>query len=56
MTNHCVLSGAGADNGDGNANDNIITFTIRDTKLYVLVVTLSAREVKNYQNFLASIW
>ena len=54
-TNHCVLSGAGADNGNGNANDNFIIFTIRDTKLYVLALTLSAREIKNYQNFLARI-
>ena len=40
-TKYCVLSAAGADNG--NANSNII-FTIKDTKLYVPVVTLSARD------------
>ena len=42
-TNHWVLStAAGADNG--NANPNNISFTMKDTKLYVLVVTLSAKE------------
>ena len=40
-TKYCVLSAAGADNG--NANSNII-FTIKDTKLYVPIVTLSARD------------
>ena len=37
---YCVLSVAGTDNVNGNDSDNII-FTIRDTKLYVPVVTLS---------------
>ena len=32
--------------------DNNIVFTIKETKLYVTVVTLSARENQNYQNFL----
>ena len=41
-TNHCVLSAAGADNVDANS-DNII-FTIKDTKWYFPVVTLSAKE------------
>ena len=44
QTKSCVLSTAGADNT--NANPNNIIFTIKDTKLYVPVVTLSA---KNYQ-------
>ena len=35
------MSAAGADNKNANAN---IIFTIKDTKLYVPVVTLSARE------------
>ena len=43
MTKHCVLPAAGADNVNGNG-DNNITFTIKDTKLYVPIVTLSARE------------
>ena len=41
-SNYCVLSAAGNDNANGN-DDNII-FTIKDTKLYVPVVTLSARD------------
>ena len=40
---------AGADND--NANPNNIIFTIKDTKLYVRVVTLSAKsEIKNTTN------
>ena len=39
-TKHCVLSAA------GNNDDNNIVFTIKDTKLYVPVVTLSARDNK----------
>ena len=40
--NHCVLSAACADNA--NSNSNNIIFTINSTKLYVLVVTLSAKD------------
>ena len=40
-TKYCVLSAAGADNT--NANPNNIIFTIKDTKLYIPVVTLSPR-------------
>ena len=36
------MSAAGADNT--SANPNIIIFTIKDTKCYVAVVTLSARD------------
>ena len=36
-----------------NNNANNIIFTIKDTKLYVPVVTLSAKDNKNCQNFLA---
>ena len=39
-TKHCVLSAA------SNNDDNNIVFTIKDTKLYVPVVTLSARDNK----------
>ena len=39
---YCVLARAGADN-DKNDDNNII-FTIKDTKLYVLVAILSARD------------
>ena len=41
-TNYCVLAAAGADNTNANLNNRF--FTITDTKLYVLVVTLSAKD------------
>ena len=51
-TKYCILSAAGNDNNiNENADVNDI-FNIKDTKLYVLVVTLSER-VKNDVNFLA---
>ena len=40
-TKYCVLSAAGGDNADANPN---ILFTIKDTKLYIPVLTLSARD------------
>ena len=40
-TNYCVLSVAGTDND--NANPNHVISTIKDTKLYVSEVTLSAK-------------
>ena len=40
-TNHCVLSENDNDNDDGNSNN--IIFTIKDTKLHLPVVTLSAK-------------
>ena len=44
-TNHCVLSAAaGADND--NAYFNNIGFTMKDTKLYILVVTLLDKKSK----------
>ena len=45
-TKYCDLSASGADNVNGNADGNIIIFTIKDTKLNVPVVTLSARDNK----------
>ena len=48
-TRYCVLSAAGNDNDNDDYGKKII-FTIKDTKLYVPVVTLSARD---NQNFLA---
>ena len=39
-TNHCDLSANGNDNTDVDPN---IIFTMKDTKLYVFVVTLSAK-------------
>ena len=41
-TNYCVLAAASADNTNANLNNRF--FTITDTKLYVLVVTLSAKD------------
>ena len=38
------MSAACADNGNGNVNDNNIIFTIKGTKSYVPVVTLSERD------------
>ena len=46
-TNHCALQALGADNVDGNSNN--ITFTIKNTKLYLLVVTLSAKDIQKLQ-------
>ena len=43
-TKNCVLAAAGADIIDNNNNNANIIFTIKDTKLYVLVVTLSAKD------------
>ena len=50
-TNDCVLSTAGADNDDVNYND--ITFTKRETKLYILVVTLSTKENQKLSKLLS---
>ena len=41
LTKYCVLLAAGNDNTSASPK---IIFTIKDTKLYVSVVTLSARE------------
>ena len=46
-----VLPTAGADNA--NANLNNIIFTIKHSKLYVSVVTLSARENKKRSKLLS---
>ena len=47
-TKYYILSAAGADNNNGNVNDTVsgnnITFTIKDTKLYVPVVTLPSKD------------
>ena len=43
-TKYFALSAAGADNASTNSNDT--TFTIKDTKLYLPVVTLSAKDNK----------
>ena len=43
-TKYCVLSANSNDNADNDDNANNIIFTIKDTKLYVSVVTLSAKD------------
>ena len=43
-TKHCVLFTRGTDNANGNNDDNNIIFTIKHTKLYVPVVTLSTKD------------
>ena len=42
---------AGNDNTDANPG-NIFFFTLKDKKLFVSIVTLSAKTIKNYQNVL----
>ena len=53
-TKYCVLSAAGNDNDNNNNNAKSIIFTIKDTKLYFSVVTLSERDKQKYQKFLAN--
>ena len=51
-TNHyCVSAAAGVDGDDANLNN--IIFTIKKSKLYVPVATLSEKTIKNYKHFLA---
>ena len=49
-TKHWVLSVLGAANPDNDNGANM--FTIKDKKLYVPFATLSAKPIKNYQNFI----
>ena len=51
-TKHCILSVAGTDNANGNDDKNII-FTIKDTKLYVPVITLTARDNQKLSKLLS---
>ena len=48
MIKYCVLAAAGNDNINNKVNDdsngNNTTFTVKDTKLYVTVLILSARD------------
>ena len=52
-TKYCVLSAAGNKNEIANAANANRTFTIKDTKLYVPVVTLSARDNQKLSKFLS---
>ena len=50
---HSVLSVAGTDNANGNNNENNIIFTIKNTILYVPVITLSARDNQKLSKLLS---
>ena len=50
-TKYCVFSRAGNDNV--NDNDNNIIFTIKNTKLYVPIVTLSAKDNQKLSKLLS---
>ena len=50
-TKYCVLSAAGNDNT--NANLNNFVFTIKDTKLFVSVKTLSASDSQKLSKLLS---
>ena len=49
-TRYCVLSVADSDND--NANCTVVISTIKDTKLYVPVITLSARDNEKLSKFI----
>ena len=50
-TSHCVLALGGADHTD--ANHNNIVFTIKNTKLYVPLVTLLEKDNQNLSKLLS---
>ena len=50
---HCFLSVAGTYNVNGNNGDNNIILTIKDTKLYVPVVTSSTRDNQKLSKLLS---
>ena len=52
MNKVLCLSAASANNNDASSNN--IIFTIKDTKLYVPVVTLSARDNQNLSKLLSN--
>ena len=52
-TKYYVLPAAGNDNVNSNDNDNKFVFTIKETKLFVPVVTLSARENQKLSKLLS---
>ena len=49
LTNDCILSANGNDNDDASSNN--IIFNIKDTKIYVPVVTLPAKDNKKLSKF-----
>ena len=55
-TKYCVLSAAGNENpvdNDNNHNANKIIFAIKDTKLYVPVVTFTTRDNQKLSELLS---
>ena len=48
---HCALAGAGVENDNADSNNNI--FTNEDTKLYVPVVILSAKDNQKLSKLLS---
>ena len=50
-TKYCALSADGAENVSDNSNN--ISFTVKDTKLYVPVVTLSTRDNQKLSGLLS---
>ena len=52
-TKYCVISAAGNENDNNNDNAKNIIFTIKETKLYVSVVTLSAKDNKKLSKLLS---
>ena len=53
-TNNCVLPEFGADNADANSNN--IIFTIKCTKVYIPVVTLSAKGNEKLSKILSKVF
>ena len=54
-TQYCVLSAHGTENANGSNSDSI-AFTINDTKLYVPVVALSARDNQKLSKLLSKVF
>ena len=50
---HLVLTVLGNENNNDNADSKNIIFTIKDTKRYVLVVTLSANDNQKLSKLLS---
>ena len=50
-TKYCVLTAAGTDNNDANYNN--IIFTIKNTRLYVPLVTLSTGDNQKLSNLIS---
>ena len=52
-TKYCILFAVGFNNNNDNYDDNNIIFNIKDTKLFVPVVTLSARSNQKLSKLLS---